>query len=144
VVLLLQPEAGDDIQWEKAGLLEVADIVVIHKADLPGADRVEAQVRSLLNLPGCREVPVLRVSAAKAEGLESLYELLQSLPSRRRVQERDARELLRLVQQRVAERFEERKQRAAGVIQQWKQTQDDEAVLDELLKLICEPSTSAN
>src|SRR5262249_27176482 len=41
VVLLLQPETGDDLQWEKAGLLEVADVVVIHKADLPGADRVE-------------------------------------------------------------------------------------------------------
>src|SRR6185436_3500467 len=44
LVLLLQPETGDDLQWEKAGLFEVADILVIHKADLPGADRVEAQV----------------------------------------------------------------------------------------------------
>jgi len=41
LVLLLQPETGDDLQWEKAGLLEVADIVAIHKSDLPGADRVE-------------------------------------------------------------------------------------------------------
>ena len=37
VVLLLQPETGDDLQWEKAGLLEVADVVVVHKADLPGS-----------------------------------------------------------------------------------------------------------
>src|SRR5262249_3228184 len=44
VVLLLQPETGDDLQWEKAGLLEIADVVVIHKADLPGAEAVEAQV----------------------------------------------------------------------------------------------------
>ena len=36
LVLLLQPETGDDLQWEKAGLLEVADLVVIHKADMPG------------------------------------------------------------------------------------------------------------
>ncbi len=78
LVVLLQPEAGDDIQWEKAGLLEVADVVVIHKADLPGAERVEAQVRGILNLPGCREVPVLRVSASKGDGIEELIQLLQS------------------------------------------------------------------
>src|SRR5262249_28300149 len=68
LVLLLQPESGDDLQWEKAGLLEVADLVVVHKADLPGAEQTEAQVRALLNLPGCREVPVLRVSAGKGQG----------------------------------------------------------------------------
>ncbi len=41
VVLLVQPESGDELQWEKAGLLEVADVVVVHKADLAGADRTE-------------------------------------------------------------------------------------------------------
>ncbi len=64
VVLLLQPETGDDLQWEKAGLLEVADVVVIHKADLPGAERVEAQVLAALALSAGRAPPVLRVSAA--------------------------------------------------------------------------------
>ena len=49
-VLLLQPESGDDLQWEKAGILEVADIVVIHKADLPGAELTEAQIKSMLEL----------------------------------------------------------------------------------------------
>ena len=38
--LLVQPEAGDDLQWEKAGIVEMADIVVVHKADLPSAERV--------------------------------------------------------------------------------------------------------
>ena len=66
VVLLLQPETGDELQWEKAGLLEVADMVVVHKADLPGAERVKPQVRDLLNLPGCREVPVLQPVVARA------------------------------------------------------------------------------
>src|SRR5262249_59124141 len=58
VVLLLQPETGDDLQWEKAGLLEVADVVVIHKADLPGAEQIEAQVRTILGLSAGREVAV--------------------------------------------------------------------------------------
>src|SRR6202035_4929370 len=63
VVLLLQPESGDDIQGEKAGLLEVADVVVIHKADLPGAERVESQVLATLGLGTGPTPPVLRVSA---------------------------------------------------------------------------------
>ncbi len=82
VVLLLQPESGDELQWEKAGLLEVADVVVIHKADLPGAEQVESQVRQLLNLPGCREVPVVRVSAGKNLGLEQLWSAIESVPLR--------------------------------------------------------------
>ena len=78
VVLLLQPETGDELQWEKAGLLEVADVVVVHKADLPGAERVEAQVRDLLNLPGCREVPVLRASSSKGRGVEELWRTVEA------------------------------------------------------------------
>ena len=37
VVLVLQPQTGDELQWEKAGILEIADIVVINKSDLPGS-----------------------------------------------------------------------------------------------------------
>lgn len=105
VVLLLQPESGDDIQWEKAGLLEIADIVVIHKADLPGADRVEAQVRAMLNLPGVREVPIVRVSAAKGTGLQELAALLIQQPSKERKGER-ARSLLQLAELELRRRFE--------------------------------------
>jgi LAO/AO transport system ATPase len=78
VVLLLQPEAGDELQWQKAGLLEIADIVVIHKADLPGAERVEAEVREQLNLPGCRQVPVLRVSAKTGDGIDRLWQAIEA------------------------------------------------------------------
>ncbi len=77
LVVLLQPESGDELQWEKAGLLEVADVVVIHKADLPGADRVAAQVSEHLNLPGTRPIPVLKASAAKGEGLDQLWATIE-------------------------------------------------------------------
>ena len=80
LVVLLQPEAGDELQWEKAGLLEVADIVVIHKADLPGADRVATQVNEHLNLPGSRPVTVLKASAAKGLGLEELWARVEQEP----------------------------------------------------------------
>lgn len=82
LVVLLQPETGDELQWEKAGLLEVADVVVVHKADLPGADATYSQVHELLNLPGSRAVPVLKVSAAKRAGLQELWDTLQGIPLR--------------------------------------------------------------
>jgi LAO/AO transport system ATPase len=105
VVLLVQPETGDDIQWEKAGLLEVADVIVIHKADLPGAAAVEAQVRQTLGLSSGRQPAVLRVSSRTGEGLEQLWEVIRTLPPRRAADESGGRDLLRLAQEAMAERF---------------------------------------
>jgi LAO/AO transport system ATPase len=106
VVLLIQPETGDDLQWEKAGVLEVADIVVVHKADLPGADQTAAHVRASLDLPGARPVPVLRVSAKTGAGLEELWQTTCTFPHRRDAQREEREELLRLVQGTLARRFE--------------------------------------
>src|SRR5205807_10015640 len=80
LVLLLQPETGDDLQWEKAGLLAVADVVVIHKADLPGAERVEAQVLATLGLANGPAPPVLRVSSRTDIGLDALWQTIAALP----------------------------------------------------------------
>jgi LAO/AO transport system kinase len=104
LVLLLQPETGDDLQWEKAGLLEVADVVVIHKADMPGTERVESQVLSSLGLSAAPAPPVLRVSARSGEGLDRLWEVIASAPLRRGARA-SARELLRRAQEEVAARF---------------------------------------
>ncbi len=79
LILLLQPESGDELQWEKAGLLEVADIVAVNKSDLPGAEAMQAQVVAQLNLPGCRQISVLRTSPSRNEGVEELWELVESL-----------------------------------------------------------------
>jgi LAO/AO transport system kinase len=49
-VVVQAPEMGDEIQAMKAGLLEVADLVVVNKADRPGADRAAAQLRAMLDL----------------------------------------------------------------------------------------------
>jgi LAO/AO transport system ATPase len=81
VVLLLQPEAGDDLQWEKAGILEMADIVAIHKADLPKAEQVESQVRSILGLSDAKKTTVLRVSARTGEGVDRLWDAIMASPS---------------------------------------------------------------
>ncbi|HEY7312168.1 MAG TPA: GTP-binding protein [Gemmataceae bacterium] len=104
LVLLLQPETGDDLQWEKAGLLEVADVIVIHKADLPGAERVEAQVLATLALGTGTVVPVLRVSSRGGDGMEELGRTIADRPLRRG-RRQDGRDLLRLAQQTLAARF---------------------------------------
>jgi LAO/AO transport system kinase len=77
VIVALMPETGDEVQTYKAGLLEVADILVVNKADLPGADLLYA---SLLRSAGEREgwrVPVVRVSAKTGEGLPLLLQTLE-------------------------------------------------------------------
>jgi LAO/AO transport system kinase len=104
LVLLLQPETGDDLQWEKAGLFEVADVIVIHKADMPGAERVEAQVLSALGLSAAPPVPVLRVSARTGAGLAELWKTVAGLPLKRAAR-MEGRDLLRLAQEALAVRF---------------------------------------
>lgn len=76
VVLLMQPETGDAIQALKAGVLEVADIIVISKSDLPGAERMRANIASTVRFGRQRAsgwtVPVLGVSVEKGAGLDEL------------------------------------------------------------------------
>jgi LAO/AO transport system kinase len=110
LVLLLQPETGDDLQWEKAGLLEVADVIALHKADLPGAERIEAQVRATLalgvsaGLSAASPVAVLRISSRSGEGIKELWQILAARPLRRG-RRTSGRDLLRLAQQMLAARF---------------------------------------
>jgi LAO/AO transport system ATPase len=85
VIVLVQPETGDELQWEKAGQLEIADIVVVHKADLPSADRAFSQLSDLLNLPGSRSLPVVRVSSSKGLGVDELWATVDVCPGRPRV-----------------------------------------------------------
>jgi LAO/AO transport system kinase len=133
VVLLLQPETGDDLQWEKAGVLEVADVVAVHKADLPGAANAEAQVRSMLGLGGGRAVPVVRVSAKTGEGVEPLWSAVAACPLRRGTEAVTGRDLLRLAQETLARRFAaataDQNPELKQLITQWRQggLADDDA-----------------
>jgi LAO/AO transport system kinase len=73
-LVLNTPGMGDDIQAIKSGILEIADILVVNKADLAGAEAVEAQLTAMLELapPADWSTPVIRVSATTRQGLESL------------------------------------------------------------------------
>jgi LAO/AO transport system kinase len=136
VALLVQPESGDELQWEKAGLLEIADVVVIHKADLAGAERLESQVRELLSLPGCREIAVLRVSSAKQTGLAELWSAIAACP-RRDALVPNAQVLLRRAQQVLAERFQDRAGSVELVIDRWQRHElNENQAADELLHVL--------
>ncbi len=77
-IVVLTPESGDDIQASKAGLLEVADIVVINKADRPGATQMATSLH--IALSGSRDawsVPVLQVVAADGQGVAELLEAVR-------------------------------------------------------------------
>lgn len=72
--VVLTPNMGDDVQAGKAGILEIASVLVLNKADLPGANRVERLLRE--ELPG---VPVLQTSAVSGDGVGELVEYLLSV-----------------------------------------------------------------
>ena len=78
VVVLCAPGMGDDVQTLKAGVLEIADILVVNKADLAGADRTVQQLKAMLALrpPVDDQVPVLQTTAMTASGLDELADAI--------------------------------------------------------------------
>ena len=81
VIVLTLPNMGDDIQTMKAGILEIGDIYVVNKADLPGADRAEAELEDMLHLrstqDGIWRPPVLRTVACEGRGVEALIDQVE-------------------------------------------------------------------
>jgi LAO/AO transport system kinase len=118
VVVVTVPGMGDDIQAIKAGILEIADIFVVNKADRPGADQTVAELRMLLSLDAQRNerawrVPILKTSAATREGVPELADKLAahlaSLKETGQLASRSGRqarsEMLALLHQALLERI---------------------------------------
>jgi len=86
-VLLLLPNAGDDLQAIKKGVMELADLVVVNKADLDeaAATRARAQVTSALRLvgPHAHAARVLQVSATRGTGMAEFWQAVSDLRERR-------------------------------------------------------------
>jgi LAO/AO transport system kinase len=78
-VVVLVPEAGDEVQTMKAGLMEIADVFVVNKADRPDADLFVKNLRLML-APAFsnhyNEVPVLKTTASQKEGVKELLEII--------------------------------------------------------------------
>lgn len=68
ILVVLIPGAGDEIQVFKAGIMEIADIFVLNKADSPLADRMEKQLRAMLDLGLGGKTPPLVIKTVATEG----------------------------------------------------------------------------
>lgn len=77
-VVVLVPEAGDAVQVMKAGLLEIADVFVVNKADREGAERLRAELVQMLTLrpAGSWDIPVLLTEAATDGGTDGVMAAL--------------------------------------------------------------------
>ena len=80
-VVLLAPGMGDAIQAAKAGILEVADVYVVNKADRDGADHTVRDLRTMMSLAekpeaGAWKPPIVKTVAARGEGIDDLVAAL--------------------------------------------------------------------
>ena len=115
LVLLLLPESGDVVQAMKAGIMEMADIFVINKADLPGAQKMAADIKRIASLArheeGAWRPSVLLVSSSKPESIAVLSDEIErhhvwlGLGERRvlLLEQRARYRLRRLIERRAAE-----------------------------------------
>ena len=82
-VLVLVPGSGDDVQAIKAGIMEIADVFAINKADFPGADRLEQEIRAMQGLADVAgradAAPVRRVIATEGRGVLELLAVIRSV-----------------------------------------------------------------
>jgi GTPase len=89
-VVVLVPGMGDDVQAIKAGIMEIADVFAINKADLPGADRLEQEIRAMQSFADATErkeaAPLRRVVATEGKGLSELLNVIRAV-----FEKRDAR-----------------------------------------------------
>ena len=114
-LVVVTPAAGDAVQIMKAGILEIADVLVVNKADLPGAARVARELRELVHQTRSDAgwpPPVLQVSATSGAGVDELVATIDrhrdaieaSGELRRRRLERLRAEIQAIVVERAAER----------------------------------------
>lgn len=112
LVVVVSPGFGDEVQAEKAGLMELADVVVVNQRDRPGAGalhrQVEDAVRHRASIRPGWQVPVIATEATAAEGIAELQAAIDAHDTWRRelcgpvAQEMRPRELLRRVHREMA------------------------------------------
>jgi len=110
VIVVTAPGLGDEIQALKAGLLEIADVLVVNKSDRDGADRAEADLTTMLSLaahpsrpgePPRRPPALVRTAATAGQGTADVVAALDALRAAPAA-ERDARRRRQLVRQITA------------------------------------------
>ena len=92
IVVVEGPGRGDGVQTEKAGLLELADVVIVNKSDLPGAEKHANELKESFALNDVNHPPVILTSALTGDGIGAAAELLlvlQTSPERQRAKARE-------------------------------------------------------
>ena len=114
VLLVLNPGSGDDVQLFKAGVMEIADIFVLNKADSPDCPELERRLSALLDYGGGEEPrpPVVKTVAVSGDGIDRLWSVLadglrsQTPDDREERRKRRIRWLLkRIIHDKIAERI---------------------------------------
>ncbi len=81
-LVVLVPESGDTVQTMKAGLMEIADVFIVNKADREGADKMASDLKGMVELNDSREtdwkVPVLLSQANQDQGVDEIYQELNN------------------------------------------------------------------
>jgi len=83
-IVVLVPGMGDDVQTIKAGIMEIADIFVINKADRDGAERVEREIRAMQSLAMRHDdwtPPIVKTVASDGSGIEELVRAIEKYHS---------------------------------------------------------------
>jgi LAO/AO transport system kinase len=96
------PGLGDDVQALKAGLLEIADVLVVNKADRPGAEQALRDLQGMLELRRltggvAADVPIVRTVATTGEGLDGLLAALETARRTQRDEQRAGRRVTQLL-----------------------------------------------
>ncbi|MDX2005194.1 MAG: methylmalonyl Co-A mutase-associated GTPase MeaB [Meiothermus sp.] len=137
-VLILTPAAGDAVQAFKAGVMEIADLFVVNKFDLPGGERVVQEIKGTLEMaaarPGGWRPPVLTAVAPKAEGIPELYGQIRA-----HYQHLVDKGLLE------ADRLERARFEVESVIQEWgrRRSQQDSALIAQVAQGRLTPEEAA-
>jgi len=93
VLVILIPGAGDEIQAFKAGIMEIADIFVLNKADSPDAGKTERQIKAMLDLgfEGETMPPIVKTVATEGEGVDPLINEIDKLVGSKSQEFKDSR-----------------------------------------------------
>jgi len=82
-VVVLVPGSGDDVQSIKAGIMEIAQVFAINKADLPGADILASNIHSAMALGDETPPEIVKVIASEGKGIEDLLVAIRRAPRRK-------------------------------------------------------------
>jgi len=143
IVVLFAPGLGDEIQAIKAGIMEIADIFVVNKADRTNADKAVMDIQAMLQLNNKEKKwkpPVLKTTALTGEGVPQLIEkigehrvFLEKEFERRRSREKAEAELVEAIKEKVA----------SSIIEELKREGKLEEFLQKILEKKMDPASIA-